>query len=59
MTYEHILVLTHSSQVFYGTLLYIDNVRKGVYPQSDESLAIVDIDASKGIIDLWVHFLMR
>ena len=28
---------------------------KGVYPQSDESLATVDIDASKGFVDLWVH----
>ena len=28
---------------------------KGVYPQSDGSLVIVDIDASKGFVDLWVH----
>ena len=28
---------------------------KGVYPQSDRSLATVDIDASKGFVDLWVH----
>ena len=28
---------------------------KGLYPQSDESLAIVDIDASKGFVYLWVH----
>ena len=28
---------------------------KGVYLQSDRSLAIVDIDASKGFIALWVH----
>ena len=28
---------------------------KGVYPQSDGGLAIVDIDASKGFVDLWVH----
>ena len=28
---------------------------KGVYPQSDGSLAIVHIDASKGFVDLWVH----
>ena len=26
-----------------------------MYPQSDESLAIVHIDASKGFVDLWVH----
>ena len=31
---------------------------KGVYPQSDGGLAIVDIDASKGFFDLWVHFLL-
>ena len=28
---------------------------QGVYPQSNVSLAIVDIDASKGFEDLWVH----
>ena len=28
---------------------------KGVYPQSDGSLAIVHIDASKGFVDLCVH----
>ena len=27
----------------------------GVYPQNDGSLAIVDMDASKGFVDLWVH----
>ena len=26
-----------------------------MYPESDVSLAIVDIDASKGFVDLWVH----
>ena len=26
-----------------------------MYPQSDRSLATVDIDASKGFVDLWVH----
>ena len=30
-------------------------LRKGVYPQSNGSLATVDIDASKGFVDLWVH----
>ena len=28
---------------------------KGVYPQSEGGLAIVDIDASKGFVNLWVH----
>ena len=28
---------------------------KGVYPQSDVSLAMIDIDASKGFFTLWVH----
>ena len=28
---------------------------EGVYPQSDVSLAMIDIDASKGFVDLWVH----
>ena len=28
---------------------------KGVYPQSDGSLAIVNSDALKGFVDLWVH----
>ena len=31
---------------------------KGVYPQRDGSLAIVAIDASKGFIDLWIHFFV-
>ena len=31
---------------------------EGVYPQSDVSLAIVDIDASKGFVDLWVHLAL-
>ena len=26
-----------------------------MYPQSDRRLAIVDIDASKRFVDLWVH----
>ena len=29
--------------------------RKGVYPQSDGSIVVVDIDASKGFVDQWVH----
>ena len=28
-----------------------------MYPQSDGSLAIVDIDASKGFVDLWVPLI--
>ena len=28
---------------------------EGVYPQSDVSLAMIDIDASKGFVDPWVH----
>ena len=28
---------------------------KGVYPQSDGSLVVVDSDASKGFVDQWVH----
>ena len=31
---------------------------KGVYPQSEGSLAIVGIDASEGFVDLWVHFFV-
>ena len=31
---------------------------KGVYPQSDGSLTIVGIDASKGFVDVWVHFFL-
>ena len=26
-----------------------------LYPQSDVSLAMIDIDISKGFVDLWVH----
>ena len=29
--------------------------REGVYPQSEGSIAIVYIDASKGFVDLWVR----
>ena len=35
----------------------VDNI-KGVYPHSDGSLSIVDIDALKGFVDLWVHFFV-
>ena len=31
---------------------------EGVYTQSDRSLAIVDIDVSKGFVNLWVHFFV-
>ena len=31
------------------------HLHKGVYPQSDGCLAIVNSDASKGFVDLWVH----
>ena len=31
---------------------------KGVYHQSDGSLATVDIDASKGLIDQWEYFFV-
>ena len=31
---------------------------KGVYPQSDGSLAIVGTDASKGFVNLWEHLAL-
>ena len=31
---------------------------KGVYPQSDVGLAILDIDASKVFVNLWVHLAL-
>ena len=31
---------------------------KCVYPQSDGSLAIIDIDASKGFVNRWVHLFV-
>ena len=31
---------------------------KGVYPQYNGSLAIADIDASKGFVNLWVHLAL-
>ena len=31
------------------------NETEGVYPQSDRSIVVVDIDASKGFVDQWVH----
>ena len=33
-------------------------ILSGVYLQSDVSLVFVDIDASKGFVDLWVHFFV-
>ena len=36
----------------------IHHVSKGVYPQSDRSLAIVDIDASNEFVDLWEHLAL-
>ena len=36
----------------------INQPLEGVYPQSDVSLVIGDIDASKGFVDLWVHFFL-
>ena len=41
--------------MFIWQLVPLDFIYKGVYPQSDESLAIVDIDASEGFVDLLVH----
>ena len=38
--------------------LHVVVASKWVYPQSDVSLAIVDIDASKGFVDLWVHLAL-
>ena len=32
--------------------------RIGVYPQSDGRLAMIDIDESKGLVDLWEHFFV-
>ena len=48
------------SQVFLVVLLSRSKIAKiakdkGVYPQSDRSLGIVNIYASKGFVDLWVH----
>ena len=40
------------------SLQYKYTKTEGVYPQSDDGLAIIDIDASKGISDLWVHFFV-
>ena len=31
---------------------------QGVYPQSHGSLVVVDIDASKGFVDLWEHLAL-
>ena len=36
-------------------IVWVGEEREGVYPQSDGSLAIVNIDASKGFFDIWVH----
>ena len=29
-----------------------------ISPQSDRRLAIIDIDESKGLVDLWEHFFV-
>ena len=29
-----------------------------MYPQNDGSLAVVDIDVSKGFVDLWEHLAL-
>ena len=45
--------------VLFGSLLTDPTGRfKGVYPQSEGSLAIVGIDALKGFVYLWVHFFV-
>ena len=36
MTYEHFLVLTNSSYVFYGTISFIDNVRASLLNSAQE-----------------------
>ena len=33
----------------------VESPLKGLYPQSDRSLEIADINASKGFVGLWVH----
>ena len=40
------------------SLSFTQELCKGVNPQSDGSLAIVDINASKAFINLWVHFFV-
>ena len=40
------------------TVVLVKLVTEGVYPQSDGGLAIVDIDASKWFIALWVHLFV-
>ena len=39
----------------YQSNIFLDQRTKGVYPQSNISLAMIDIDASKLFVDLWVH----
>ena len=34
---------------------FSESLHKGVYPQSDGRLVVVDIDVSKGFVDRWVH----
>ena len=47
------IIKTHARQSNLCNMCY--GVSKGLYPQSDGSLAIVDINTSKGFVDLWVH----
>ena len=48
----------YSRSQYHGVGVYCGLITdsEGVYPQNDGSLAIADIDASKGSVDLWVHF---
>ena len=41
--------------LMYKYLKHAEWLRKGVYPLSNGSLAMVDIDALKGFVDLWEH----
>ena len=48
-------IARNSRHTLSNFIVILDCICKGVYPQSDGRLATVDIDASKGFVDLWVH----
>ena len=55
--HEHFLNSTGRHWGFLNSTCKLRTSRQGP-PQSDGSLAIVDIDASKGFVDLCVHFFV-
>ena len=48
----------HSTSRIKAYLRSLSHDPERVYPQSNGNLALVDIDALKGFVDLWVYFFV-